>query len=134
MMRENLKTGPKPKILLVDDDREMRTFLSEEFSDRNYTVTEAVDSKDAIEKMFLSEFDLILTDIKMPRLGGLELLAHTRRCFPQIPVILMTAFGGEILIKIANREGAYACILKPIVLKELHDIVMKALDEKEGTR
>ncbi len=121
----------KPKILLVDDDVALRSLLAEEFLDRDYAVTEAEDGKAAIDQILLSPFDLILTDVKMPRLGGLELLAQVRRCFPQIPVILMTAFEGAIPLNQKDRKEAFACIFKPIVLEELHGLVVKALTQKE---
>ncbi len=108
-------------ILLVDDDEKSRGVLAKLLNILGHQVTECLDGYAAIEAVKLHEFHLILTDIRMPRMSGMELLKKIRAlpANPEVAVILFTGFGDMQTAIEALRLGAFDYLLKPINFKEL---------------
>ena len=83
----------KTTLLLVDDDRAMREMLRALFETHGYEVAEADSTDSALEQAANHEFDVVLSDIRMPGRSGLQLVSELHRLRPETPVVLMTAFG-----------------------------------------
>jgi DNA-binding NtrC family response regulator len=103
------------RILLVDDEPEIRRLLSRHLQRLGYTVQEAVDGEEAAAAAAMEIPDVVITDMSMPRLGGLELLERLRSMDPSLPVIVLTAHGSlENVIAAMRRGAAFDYLLKPL--------------------
>ncbi len=121
------KTG---HILVVDDEISVQTLLKNFLSKQGFWVETADDGTSALELMEEKSFNLILSDLKMPRMGGIEFLEHVQKISPQTITIIMTGFGTvETAIK-AMKIGAYDYILKPFKLAELLLLIERGLDKQ----
>jgi DNA-binding NtrC family response regulator len=101
------------RILLVEDKESMRRMLRRTLEAAKYRVDEAADGQEAVRKLGLSRYDLVLTDLKLPKKDGIAVLKAAKEAFPQMPVIIMTAFGTIDVAVRAMKEGAYHFIAKP---------------------
>jgi len=118
------------KVLVVDDDLEMCGLLSDVLKGEDFSVTAIHDSFEASKILKKEEFDVIVTDLKMKGLKGLDLLEEVKNVAPLTPVIIITAFGTiESAIK-AMKMGAYDYITKPFQMDELVITVKKALENR----
>jgi DNA-binding NtrC family response regulator len=118
------------KLLVVDDDLEMCGLLSEVLKGEDFSVTAIHDSFEASKILKKEEFDVVITDLKMKGLKGLDLLGEAKQVAPLTPVIIITAFGTiESAIK-AMKMGAYDYITKPFQMDELVITVKKALENR----
>jgi DNA-binding response OmpR family regulator len=118
-----------PCILIVEDDAEMRALLMDELTDGGYRVCQAVDGADGARKLAHESFDLIITDMKMPQMSGMELLAIARERCPVVPVIAVTAFGDEPEFVMAYRSDFFAYLHKPVKMEELKTAIRAALQK-----
>jgi two-component system response regulator AtoC len=119
----------RPKILVVDDDEDMRFTLREVMSREGYDVETAVDGIEALEKNQQTQFDIIILDVKMPRLDGIETLRQLRGISPELIVIMVTAFGTRSLALEAIQLGAYDYFSKPFDIGEIRIVVRRALEK-----
>ncbi|OGQ13682.1 MAG: Fis family transcriptional regulator [Deltaproteobacteria bacterium RBG_19FT_COMBO_46_12] len=118
------------KVLVVDDDLEMCGLLSDVLKGEDFSVTAIHDSFEASKILKKEEFDVVITDLKMKGLKGLDLLEEAKKVAPLTPVIIITAFGTvESAIK-AMKMGAYDYITKPFQMDELVITVKKALENR----
>ncbi len=117
----------KPKILVVDDDMSLRKMLEAVLTDDGYDVKEADDGQHAIEFVEEQFYDLILMDIRMTRMGGIEALKRIKKLSPGIPVIIMTAYASVETAREALKSGAFDYLTKPLDIDELKLIVQRAL-------
>ena len=101
------------RILVVDDEADVRLLLTREISNRGHEVVAVVDSAQAIEEMGRGEFDVVLTDIRMPGMGGMALTAWIKRTRPDTNVIVMTGYGSLESANTAVQVGAFDYLLKP---------------------
>lgn len=115
------------RLLVVDDDEEMRGLLRKVLEKEGYQVSVAGDGREALAVLARGTFDLVVTDMLMPRDGGLELLASLHRIHPSLPVIIVTAFGDWYSYTRALQLGAAAFISKPLRMSELIAAVHNAL-------
>ena len=115
-------------ILVVDDDRAHRTMLRTLLSGWGYTIVEADDGQVAIEKVHKQAFDMILMDIRMLKVSGLEALVRIKTYNPAIPVIIMTAYSSVETAVEALKKGAYDYLTKPLDFDELRLAMEKAMD------
>lgn len=123
------------KILVIDDRRENLFFLADSvLRPEGYEVITAMDGKQGLDKAMAERPDLIITDLKMPRLSGLELMAALRKEQYTIPVILTTFYGSEQAAIEAFRLGAKDYIVKPYEIKEMLESVERALIEQRLRR
>src|SRR5262245_39734995 len=120
-----------PKILIVDDERSMRELLERVFQKEGYTVRVAEDGAIALEMIRTGVFDLVLSDVKMPGLNGIELLTQCREFSPDTMVLIMTAFATIDNAREAFKFGADDFIEKPFDIDELKLVVQKALEKSK---
>ncbi len=116
------------KVLVVDDDAGLRLSLSQSLNlSKKFETTEAVDGLDAVEKTRKENFDVVLLDVDMPRLNGLEALKLIKENNPGQIVIIMTAFATIDHAVLAVKDGAYNYLSKPVQTDELMALIDKAL-------
>ncbi len=115
-------------ILVVDDDPYMRTSLTDCLVSCGYTVETAVDGVDALAKFRKGAYEMVITDIRMPKMGGLDLLKGLKGQSPEIPVIVITAYGTVNTAVEAMKQGATDFIMKPFSLDDLELVVKNVLD------
>ena len=118
----------KNTILVVDDDLAHRTMLRTLLGGWGYEVTEADDGGKAVEAVSHKPFDLIMMDIRMLKVSGLEALAEIKRYNPAIPVIIMTAYASVETAVTALKEGAYDYLTKPLDFDELKLTIERAME------
>ena len=116
-----------PRILVVDDDSEMRALLLDVLTNEGYEVVEAKDGTEAVLALRARKFDLILMDKNMPGPSGLDLLPGFRRVSPWSPIIMMTAFGDVPSYMEAVEKGAVEFLFKPFRMEELKAAIAKAI-------
>jgi response regulator RpfG family c-di-GMP phosphodiesterase len=120
------------KILIVDDEPFIRKFLSKYLSGKNFIIETADNGETAIEKLNEEPFDLVLTDLRMPKMGGRELLQIMSENFPNIPKIVLTGYGTSEDIILALQTGAYDFLSKPITdYKILDHSIKRAIERKK---
>lgn len=116
------------RILVVDDDENLRWVLETQLSDAGYSVATAKDGEEALELIEREPPSLVLSDLKMPKLPGMELLARVKKLHPELPVVIFTAFGSIKSAVQAMRAGAWDYLTKPIDSDELLMIIQRALE------
>lgn len=116
------------RILIVDDEPNMRRILSLILLEQNHEVTEAVGLKNALEILGSTQFDLVITDKKMPDGDGFEILAFVRENEPSLPVVMLTAFATIELAVEAMHLGAFDFISKPFVPEVVTAVVRRATE------
>jgi len=122
------------ELLIVDDEPSYRKILKLLFEAEGHSVRTAENGKDALQQMEELPCDLIVSDVRMPDMDGIELLAAARETFPEICVVLMTAFGTIDTAREAFRLGADDFIQKPFQNDELRLIVQRALERQSLLR
>ncbi|MCG2778049.1 MAG: sigma-54 dependent transcriptional regulator [Desulfobacterales bacterium] len=118
-------------ILVVDDDQAHRTMLRTLLSGWGYKIVEADDGQVAIEKVYEQAFDMILMDIRMLKVSGLEALNGIKTYNPAIPVIIMTAYSSVETAVEALKKGAYDYLTKPLDFDELRLAMERAMDHSQ---
>ena len=116
------------RILVVDDDENLRWVLKTQLEEMGYSVSTVIDGEQALAAIESDPPALILTDLKMPGLSGLELLDRIRPDYPEMPVVIITAFATIQNAVQAMRAGAYDYLTKPIDYDELALVVSRVLD------
>jgi two-component system response regulator HydG len=117
----------KPKILVVDDESSHRQMIKAVLSPEGYEIREAADGHQAVQAVEEKFHDLILMDIRMPGLSGIEALQKIKDISPGIPIIIMTAYASVHTAIEALKSGAYDYLTKPLDIEELKILVAKAL-------
>ncbi len=118
------------KVLVVDDQKNMRATTAIVLRQAGHAVEEAEDGAAAVERLQQETFDVVLTDLRMPSVDGMEVLRAAQRLAPEIQVIVMTAYGTIESAVGAIREGAYDFLAKPFKEDELLLRVSKALEKR----
>jgi CheY-like chemotaxis protein len=122
-------------VLIVDDNKEMLFTLKEGLGKYHeaFSVTTAPDGLAAMDELKRRAISLIVTDLKMPRVDGLTLLAHVLEHYPEIPVIVITAYSNSDVAMLARDGGAVGLIAKPFMIEDLARRIMEVLrNESEG--
>jgi len=119
--------NPQPKILLIEDDPGIAAGLKKELQSEGYHVATATRGDEGLALAQKDSCDVVLTDLKMPGVSGLELVEQLHAVKPKLPVIMMTAFGTTETAIEATKLGAYDYLLKPFDMGELLDLVAKAV-------
>lgn len=123
----------RPIILVVDDRVEDRETLRDILVDRNYRAFVAKDGYEAIDIVRKSDFDIILLDIMMPGMDGLEVLEVVKEIKPHIGVVMMTGYSSEGLAGKSLRKGAYTCLYKPFLdMEKLLRVIEEVQVQKKG--
>ena len=115
-------------ILVVDDEKNYLLVMAALLSDQGYEALTAENGVQALELIEEADLDLVLTDMKMPQMDGIELLTRISKIRPELPVIMMTAFGTVEKAVEAMKTGAFDYITKPFQNEELMLTIGKALD------
>lgn len=119
------------KVLVVDNEKSMRDFLSIVLRKEGYFVETAEDGDPALKLLEKDIFDLVLTDMKMPRMSGLDLLKALKDLSPETIVIMMTAYASAETAVEAMKEGAYDYLTKPFQIDEVKLIIKNALERRK---
>jgi two-component system NtrC family response regulator len=114
-------------ILIVDDEKNYLTILTAILEEEGFEVLTALSGQEALDIRKTSDVDLVLTDMKMPVMDGIELLEHIKAIDPELPVVMMTAHGTVDKAVEAMQKGAYSYILKPFDNERLIIYVKKAI-------
>jgi DNA-binding NtrC family response regulator len=122
------------RILVVEDDTELRRTLEALLSAHGYHVVTSPDGREALRRLQSETVDLVVTDLRMPGLGGEALLEQVRATFPELPVITMTAFGSVRDAVTLTRAGASDYLTKPLEMQPLLDSIRRVLDESRSAR
>jgi nitrogen regulation protein NR(I) len=116
------------KILLIEDDVRLATNLRAVLEDEAFVVAHAVRGDDGLRQATDNVFDVVLTDLRLPGLGGLDLVRQLHQAQPRLPVLLMTAHGTIETAIEATKCGAYDYLQKPFEMEELLALLHKAVD------
>lgn len=115
------------RVLVVDDDNALRMTVSSAFQERNYQVDQASDGEEAVNKVMSTKYDLVLLDVNMPRMSGLEALKQIKAYDSSIICLILTAYSNVKDAVEAVRQGAYNYLEKPIKSDDLVALVDRAL-------
>lgn len=117
-------------ILIVDDQKGVRRLLEELFKKEGWNVRVAADGREAVERVQETIPDIILMDVKMPNMNGLEASQVILKQHDKVPIIMMTAYGEIEVVKKALDAGVKKCITKPFDIMVLRDMVNNLLKEQ----
>src|SRR3954469_17076671 len=118
------------RVLVVDDELQMADMIADGISDRGYSAVAVASSEVALARLRDETFDVVVTDLRMPKVDGLELLAAARKIRPDLPVLVMTAYGAIDSAIESIRQGAYHYLTKPFRMEELVLFLDRAIEEK----
>jgi DNA-binding NtrC family response regulator len=122
------------RVLIVEDEELMRELLGKILAREHYSLFQAPNGKEALRVFQNNTIDLVLTDLKMQEMDGLELLTHVRAVDPEVVVIMMTAYASVETAVEAMRRGAYDYITKPFINDEIRVVLRRALDQRHLSR
>jgi two-component system, NtrC family, response regulator AtoC len=119
------------RILIIDDDPDMRSLLEQTLKSSGHEIEMAADGKEGLRLYDSKRADVVITDLYMPKKGGLETIIELRRRSPDIPIIALSGTGAaDKMLSIAQKFGAFASLHKPFTPEELEVAVRKAIDKK----
>jgi nitrogen regulation protein NR(I) len=118
---------PQSKVLLIEDDLSIVAGLKKELQSEGYEVAIALRGDEGLAAALDQSFDVVITDLKMPGLSGLDLVARLHGARPKLPILLVTAYGTTETAIEATKRGAFDYVLKPFDMAELLDLVAKAV-------
>jgi DNA-binding NtrC family response regulator len=121
------------KVLVVDDEEIMRKNLDHILQKEGYIVVMAASGAEALEKMETSDFDVVLTDIKMENISGIEVLEKTKIKYPETEVVMVTAYASTDSAMETLKKGAFQYIAKPFKISEIRITVKQAIEKKLST-
>jgi response regulator RpfG family c-di-GMP phosphodiesterase len=122
--------GERPRVLIVDDERFIRDILADFLGMEGYAVRTAEDGAAALNELRNTGYDIIISDLKMPRMGGIELLEQIQTAAPNALTVIMTGFGTVETAIDAMKRGAYDYILKPFKVEEVIHVVQRGLEKQ----
>ena len=131
---KKLRMDRRPHLLVVDDEEVARRNLEHILSREDYSVVTAANGVEALEKLNTSRFDVILTDFKMAKIDGMEILERTKERSPQTEVIMITGYATIDTAVEAMKKGAFHYIAKPFKLDEVRSTVREAVEKKNALR
>src|SRR3954468_15257479 len=120
----------RPRVLVVDDEKFIREILAEFLGMEGYFVRTAEDGSSAPAELGRAAYDLVISDLKMPKMGGMELLEAITKVAPHALTVIMTGFGTVETAIDAMKRGAYDYILKPFKVEEVTMIVQRGLEKQ----
>ena len=121
------------KILIVDDEEQVRKTIRLQLSATNYEIIEAEDGEKAIEMLNAENIllvDVIICDVRMPKINGVEAVAYFRREYPSIPVIVLTGYPDVNLAVDFLKEGVVEYLVKPVEKEKLIEVVTKTAQKR----
>ncbi len=124
-------TSPRANVVVIDDEMSMVSLLQKFLSKQGFLVRTYTRAEDALEAITRHPADVVLTDLRMPQIDGMEVLARVRQIDPRIPILVMTAFGSTESAVEAIRQGAMDYITKPFNLDEVVLSLTRALELRQ---
>lgn len=122
----------RPKLLIVDDDPSLREFLEIFLAKEGYKVDSAESGQQALELVRKGTYSLVITDVRMPGMDGVELLKQLKALDAGMPVVLVTAFASLDAAVAAMKEGAWDYLTKPFKIEELREVIENALSSRQN--
>ncbi|MFZ5897180.1 MAG: HD domain-containing phosphohydrolase [Myxococcota bacterium] len=120
----------RPRVLVVDDEKFIRDIIADFLGMEGYIVRTAEDGTSAVNELERARYDMVISDLKMPKMGGLDLLREVTRAHPDTLTVIMTGFGTVETAIDAMKRGAYDYILKPFKVEEVVHIVQRGLEKR----
>src|SRR3954470_14496152 len=120
----------RPRILVVDDEKVIRDMLADFLGMEGYVVRTAEDGTTALGELEKGHYDLVISDLKMPRMGGIQLLDAIGKTAPDALTVIMTGFGTVETAIDAMKRGAYDYVLKPFKLDEVVHVVQRGIEKQ----
>jgi response regulator RpfG family c-di-GMP phosphodiesterase len=120
----------RPRILVVDDEKVIRDMLADFLGMEGYVVRTAEDGSAALSELHRTHYDLVISDLKMPRMGGIALLDEIGKTAPDALTVIMTGFGTVETAIDAMKRGAYDYVLKPFKLDEVVHVVQRGIEKQ----
>jgi DNA-binding NtrC family response regulator len=120
----------KPAILIIDDEEMSRFILREALTRRGYAVEEAPEAESGLKKIRRGQYDLVLLDIQMPGLSGIDAIPKIKDVDPSLIIIMTTALGSKEMIMEAISRGAYDYFVKPFKMEEMEVVVKRSLERR----
>ena len=111
------------RILVVDDEEDVRGTLSDMIEGLDYQVVVAENGNEALERIKTEKIDLIITDLSMPKMNGLELIVNSKQINPNIPIAVISAFGNVENTTDALTRGAFSFIAKPFKISQIKELI-----------
>src|SRR5690606_37990700 len=130
--RDNASKFYMPKILITEDDAAVGQMLEKLSIKRNYGGQRCFNALDAKIKFKEDTVDMVLTDLRLPNYGGIQLLSELKEMSPEVPVIVMTGYAEVSTAVKAMKKGAYDYISKPFTPDEIVMLIENSLDQKES--
>jgi response regulator RpfG family c-di-GMP phosphodiesterase len=132
MTTDAIETAPQSsRVLVVDDEKVIREILSEFLTMEGYVVRSVEDGADALTELRLRPYDMVISDLKMPKVGGLQLLEKISEEHLDVLTVIMTGFGTVETAIEAMKKGAYDYILKPFKVEEVVHVVQRGLERQQ---
>jgi DNA-binding NtrC family response regulator len=122
------------RVLIVDDEEDLVSTMAERLELRGFEVETATSGTDALAHVGKSDFSVLLVDVKMPGVGGLELMAEIKRDHPDLPVILFTGHTSVADAERGIQEGAFGYLMKPIDIDRLIEEIRNAAGTRKGRK
>ena len=116
------------RILVIDDEQEILNFIEIHLVNSGFEVFKASDGQEALDHVKANYFDLVLSDLRLPDIDGVELMQAIHSVLPGVPTIIMTAYGTIENAVDAMRQGAYDYLTKPMSIQDLMFRITKALE------
>jgi two-component system response regulator (stage 0 sporulation protein F) len=129
-MKDLRKYNSAARILIIEDDKEMRSLLEDILDEEGFETESVSNGSDGLQKLIQEPFDLVITDIRMPGLTGLDILPVIKRLQPNASVIVITAFGNEEVYRRSFEKGATGYLEKPIHMDQLKTLVHEMVSSK----
>jgi response regulator RpfG family c-di-GMP phosphodiesterase len=123
----------RPRVLVVDDEKFIRDIIADFLGMEGYIVRTAEDGVSATSELSRAHYDMVISDLKMPNMGGLDLLREVASAHPDTLTVIMTGFGTVETAIDAMKRGAYDYILKPFKVEEIVQIVQRGLEKRRLT-
>ena len=123
-----------PSILIADDESSLRVLLSEVMQREGYEVETAVNGEEAVQKARERDFDVVVMDVRMPKMDGIQALREMKRINPALTVVMITAVENQEIALEAVRQGAYDFFNKPFELAEIRVVVRRAVEKRQLLR
>lgn len=119
------------RILIAEDDFHLRSLIGEILGKVGHITYPVENGRQALEVLKCFPIDLIVSDILMPDIGGLQLLEQSKKRYPAVPVVIMSVYSGSSLVKDALRKGAACYLLKPFTYEQLITVVEDLVASKQ---
>ncbi|MBI5017712.1 MAG: response regulator [Deltaproteobacteria bacterium] len=116
------------RLLIVDDEKNIRLTLAQSLRSLGVEVETAVYAEEALYKLAQNDYDLVLLDLELPGMGGMEMLRRAKRTRPDVPVMIITAYGTQETSEEALSLGAVEFVQKPFSSKEIRERVSRVLN------